>query len=81
MTRTTKILACTYVVKGDAVIHKADVPANTVEEATTILSKYHGKKGCAVILSTITKKATYEMPDEVFFANATLVSITEDTTD
>ena len=66
-----KIMTCKYFVKGDKELKKADVIANNETEATAKLSAHHGKKGCAFIVDFTEHTATYFMPDEVFFANAT----------
>lgn len=74
MQRTVKILTCEYIVKGEGkAVNVAEVMANNETEATAILSKRHGKKGCAVILETTARTALYELDDEIFFKYATLV--------
>ena len=78
MTRTVKTMDCTYVVKGyGRNIYTATVTANNVEEATTKLSKAHGKKGCAVILDYTENKVVYHLDDDVFFSLATVVTDTD----
>ena len=74
MTRTVKELNCTYIVKGEkGKVYKATVVANTEAEATAILSKNHGKKGCAVIIDYTESKKVYYLADSKFFALATVV--------
>lgn len=77
MTRTVKQMECTYIVKGEkGRRHTATVVANTEAEATAILSKKHGKKGCAVIVDYIENKVTYYLDDTVFFDLAIVVTDT-----
>lgn len=61
--------------RGEKERKRAVVIANNEAEATTALSKKHGKKGCAFILDYSEHTIKYEMDDDVFLANATVTEI------
>lgn len=74
MQKTKSILECTYFVKGKgAKLRRALVIANTEAEANAILSKIHGKKGCASTVEYTEHSGKFEMPDKDFYESATLV--------
>ena len=75
MVRTVKTMKCDYITRGDKEVKSKVVIANNEQEATTALSKMHGKKGCAFILGYEEHTVKYEMADEIFLANAKVVEI------
>lgn len=75
MTRTVKTMDCNYIVRGSREPLRKVVIANNETEATTALSKLHGKKGCAFILDFTEHTIKYEMDDNIFLANAKVVEV------